>query len=345
VLHLVGDGVPAHRDGGFAEARFEAPRGVCWRGEELLVADTGNDAIRSADLATGEVTTLVEAFESSLPSGIAQDTEGEIAVALPGEGRVARLADGELRGLADEAGAGHPVDVVADGDGWLLADLEDARVQRIGSQGLEAVWKGSPLVEPTGLHRGADVTVADPGLGIAVELAGEGQAREVLGANAGPSAPSAVDREADQLVVADGGGHHLWRMSPEGDEAPARIRLTESPLSLAEHIRLDPIEMAPGGRLELSISYMLRDGDPPASVQGPTARGPVRGLASGEGPMREEGRIRVEMAGEVAASGNLRLRWSLTEEAIGHEAAWDLPIVVRPGAERRLRLALSTSPP
>lgn len=346
ILHLVGDGVPDHRDGSLDQARFEAPRGVCWRGEELLVADTGNDAIRAVDPGRGEVGTLLQAPEGSLPAGLAHDGD-ELFVALAGEGSLARLEDGELVRL-QAIEEGHPVDVALQRGSTVWADLTGARVHRLTPEASSStLWEGAPLVEPSGLLAEDTVLVADPGSGTVHELAmdGTGEPGQVLGAQAGLQSPAALDREAERIVVADGGGHHLWRLDPEDTEPPSRIRLTESPLSLAEHIRLDPIEMAPGARLELSISYMLTNDQGPEEVQAPTARGPMEDLTSREGPVREEGRIRTELTGRVAASGNLRIRWSLTPEDVGHEAAWDLPIVVRPGAEDRLRLALSTSPP
>jgi hypothetical protein len=349
ILHIVGDGVPGDRDGSLAEARFEAPRGVCWRGDELLVADTSNDAIRSVKLAADEVVTLARAPEGSLPGGLAS-VDGEILAALPGQGSLARLDGGELVPLGEpSADEDHPVDVVAWGDRWLVSEPQAAQLVVVDEDGRrEGIWEGQPLARPGGLVTDERVIVADPGAGSLVELDPEAErGRRLADPAAGLAAPSAVDREADRLVVADGGGHHLWRVDPEGGDDPTRMRLTEPPLALAEHIRLDPIEIAPAGRVELSIVYLARSDDPrlPADPQAPTVRGPVRGLAPEGAPDEEGGRLRVEMAGRVAASGNVRVRWNLTGEDVGHEAAWDLPIVVRPGADERLRLALSTSPP
>jgi len=345
ILHLVGDGVPDHRDGELSAARFHSPRSLCWRGEELLVADTGNDRIRSVDPVHGEVTTIAHAPEGSLPVGLTERPTGEVIVALPGEGQLARLEEDDLAVL-DECSAvvEHPVDLAQRGERLLVADLAGPSIEAIGPEGsADTLAEGGEIVEPLGVFADDRVLVADAGRGevLAFEAAGDGS----LGPSQGVQAPAALDREGERFVVADGGGHHLWRLLASGEASPARIRLTESPLSLAEHIRLDPVEMAPGGRLELSISYMLSGGTDPDEVQPPTARGPVVGLSSPEGPVRQEGRIRTEVTGQVAGSGNLRIRWSLTEGELGHEAAWDLPIVLRPGAGDRLRLALSTSPP
>lgn len=345
IIHLVGDGVPGQRDGPLDEARFDAPRGVAWRDEALLVADTGNDAIRRVDPTTGEVSTLLQTPRGSLPAGLAVHSDGPVLAALAGAGQVAGLEDGQLR---ERVELGHPVDVVHRGSQVFVADLEGSRLLEVTEGGsLEPLWEGGPFVEPTGLLAEERLAVADPVEGTIVELDRDGGTRELLAAGAGPESPMALDREAQRLVVADGGGHHLWRHEPGAGEPPARVRLTESPLSLAEHIRLDPIELAPEGRLELSVSYILTGASTPSAedVQLPTASGPVHDFHSREPLEREEGRIRAELEGHVAASGSLRIRWNLTGGEVGHEAAWDLPVVVRPGAEERLRLALSTSPP
>ena len=50
VMTVAGTGYPGHMDGGFAEAMFFLPSGLYVFGEELLVADTGNNMVRSLDL-------------------------------------------------------------------------------------------------------------------------------------------------------------------------------------------------------------------------------------------------------------------------------------------------------
>lgn len=58
-------GVVGFRDGLGPEAQFEAPYALCyWRGR-LLVADTGNHAIREIDLRSGAVRTV--AGDTGLP--------------------------------------------------------------------------------------------------------------------------------------------------------------------------------------------------------------------------------------------------------------------------------------
>lgn len=55
---VIGTGVPALRDGAFAGACLAHPHGLAFDGHTLLIADTGNHAVRAADLETRTVRTL-----------------------------------------------------------------------------------------------------------------------------------------------------------------------------------------------------------------------------------------------------------------------------------------------
>ena len=55
---FLGSGEAGLRDGSAAEARFWEPGGLSVANGRLYIADTNNHALRVADLATGEVTTL-----------------------------------------------------------------------------------------------------------------------------------------------------------------------------------------------------------------------------------------------------------------------------------------------
>lgn len=57
-LAVIGAGSPGHKDGPFAEARFDDPQGMALDGETLYVADRKNHAIRAADLKAGTVSTV-----------------------------------------------------------------------------------------------------------------------------------------------------------------------------------------------------------------------------------------------------------------------------------------------
>ncbi|XP_015116250.1 NHL repeat-containing protein 2 [Diachasma alloeum] len=58
VEHVIGGYSPGLKDGSFEMARFNAPQGVCHRGDSIYVADNENHAIRLIDLKSKSVTTL-----------------------------------------------------------------------------------------------------------------------------------------------------------------------------------------------------------------------------------------------------------------------------------------------
>ena len=59
LMTLAGTGKPGHADGPGARAQFFEPGGLSVAGHTLYVADTNNHAVRTIDLATGDVGTLV----------------------------------------------------------------------------------------------------------------------------------------------------------------------------------------------------------------------------------------------------------------------------------------------
>lgn len=161
---LVGDGVPGWVDG--LNGRLNAPLRVRYAGQPrpaLLVADTGNHAIRRFDLETGELTTLAgtgapgfggdggPAAEASLhtPSSAVIDASGALWIADSGNQRIRVVRDGRIDtafgdGTADFAGEGAPAasasfrwpaDVLpletADGPALFVADTQNGVVRRI----------------------------------------------------------------------------------------------------------------------------------------------------------------------------------------------------------------------
>jgi sugar lactone lactonase YvrE len=65
---LAGTGAPGKEDGGFKQAQFSEPGGLCLNpeGKLLVVADTNNHVIRVLDLEK-EVVTTVSKVEAKLP--------------------------------------------------------------------------------------------------------------------------------------------------------------------------------------------------------------------------------------------------------------------------------------
>ncbi|KAH7935434.1 hypothetical protein HPB52_007456 [Rhipicephalus sanguineus] len=71
VLQVVGGYEPGYQDGSITGALFSEPNGVHWRDPHfILVADTGNHAIREVDLENGTVSTLAGTGKQG------EDTEG-----------------------------------------------------------------------------------------------------------------------------------------------------------------------------------------------------------------------------------------------------------------------------
>jgi len=58
LLRTIGSGEPGLVDGGPDAARFQSPQGLAFAGDLLFVADTGNHALRSISLETGDVATI-----------------------------------------------------------------------------------------------------------------------------------------------------------------------------------------------------------------------------------------------------------------------------------------------
>ena len=102
VTTIAGGGVPGYADGPGASALFDTPSGIAVDASgTILVADTGNDAIRAID-AAGNVSTLPSSAAAGLsrPIGIAPSRSGEVYV-TDSRGRVVSLnTTGEVRALA-----------------------------------------------------------------------------------------------------------------------------------------------------------------------------------------------------------------------------------------------------
>jgi sugar lactone lactonase YvrE len=106
VTSLAGDGVPGFQDGPAALARFDTPGALLVDGYgALIVADTGNDALRVVD-PSGQVRTLIHtaaqdnAASFRRPISLAGTPDGYLYIGTLGRGRIFQLApSGEMRGL------------------------------------------------------------------------------------------------------------------------------------------------------------------------------------------------------------------------------------------------------
>ncbi len=200
-LRAFGSGERGLVDGAAQQARFCAPEGLALSSDELLVADTRNHALRSIDLASGAVSTLVgdgaPGFERSgeLSSASARlnsprdvlVVNGSITVAMAGahqlwtlersSGRLLPLAGdgaaGRTDGPAESARLAQPCALAPAGRNLLCADFESAalreydteqRVLRtlpIGSVSARLIGPRAVSAEPPDEHGHACAWVAD----------------------------------------------------------------------------------------------------------------------------------------------------------------------------------------
>ena len=122
-------GTAGFADGAAATARFRDPTGLLFDGGTLYVADTGNHVIRTIDLATLTVSTVIgtpatlgfagdggPAMQALLyqPQAIAKCPDGDLFIADTGNDRIRRVdATGAITtvlgdGIADSSGDGGP---------------------------------------------------------------------------------------------------------------------------------------------------------------------------------------------------------------------------------------------
>jgi hypothetical protein len=137
VSTLAGDGMAGFVDGPGPSARFDTPCGVAIDSAgTIVVADTGNDAVRAIDV-TGAVSTLQVSSVDGLsrPVGIAVDATREVFV-TDSRGRVVAMSAGTIRTIAGS--------IAGFGDG----SAEGARFR--GPTGIAAAEPGRLVVADTG---------------------------------------------------------------------------------------------------------------------------------------------------------------------------------------------------
>jgi DNA-binding beta-propeller fold protein YncE len=139
VKQIIGGDGTGYADGGFRDARLKQPQGLAVSGNNLYIADTGNGAIRRADLNEGSVTTIAGT--------------GEQGMGMPEAGPALEV---ELRSPWDLALYEGFLYIAMAGTHqiWRL-DLESSRIESYAGDGVEAIRDGarqrSWLAQPSGL--------------------------------------------------------------------------------------------------------------------------------------------------------------------------------------------------
>jgi DNA-binding beta-propeller fold protein YncE len=148
VLQVIGSGREGFADGPFATAGLRSPQGLAVdpAGRYLYIADTGNHAIRRADLESGAVVTLAgtgaqaRSYPPAAGFGPRTDLSSPWDLALAGDGLFIAMA------------GSHQI--------WVL-DLKSGQVRPVAGSGAEGTADGPP----------ADAELAQPS-GIAIDGAG-----------------------------------------------------------------------------------------------------------------------------------------------------------------------------
>lgn len=160
-LVRVWGGSPGFTDGLQEESSFRSPRGLHYTPDAILVADTGNHAVRRIDLRTGVVTTLAGTGRMApgrIEAGPALDTDlrspwdiaalqGMVLISMAGSHQLWLLADGNLgrfagdgnEGLIDgapgEASFAQPSGIDVAGTSLWIADAEASAIREISLTG------------------------------------------------------------------------------------------------------------------------------------------------------------------------------------------------------------------
>jgi sugar lactone lactonase YvrE len=239
----IGSGQPGLADGEAGQARLRFPRGLALAGppgrEQLLVADTGNHAVRSVELASGRVFTVAGTGRrggAAAAGGVARrvDLASPWDVAVGSGGLwVAMAGAHQLWWLGDAEG---PAPSGRRGDFGLGLGSAGAVATVVAGSGREACIDGDPataaFAQPSGVVVAPDgaVYVADSDSSTLRRFSGQrvttvaGGARSQLGDvdgvgdGAALQHPMGLAAEAGRLCVADTLNHKVKTVDPATGE-------------------------------------------------------------------------------------------------------------------------------
>ena len=268
---VAGTGVPGlDREGRATEVPLSHPAGIVVRGEQLLIADLGNRAVRAVDLARGTISTLAGGWQATrttkqdgffvapgrfLPSDLALAPDGTLLV-LDLEGRCVLTVDEETGEMAELEGSSNLVDT-----GSPAAD------QRIAARRSFAV-DGSGGSGGTGGSDGSWALLFAEGPAGRVTRLAPGGAEPTTLCEDGLAWPSAVAVGGDGAVhVVDAGRAVLARIAPGSARATVLYR-SDSPPSDGSERELQVLRKDPDPEVvtDPDVARAIRDSGHPWSV-------------------------------------------------------------------------------
>ncbi len=159
LIETIGNGTAAAKDGNFIAASFNRPQGLAFVGDNLYVADTGNNQIRRVNLKTKKVETIagtgkLEDFDGN--GGIANTTAisspwdltlvgKNLFIAMAGSHQIWRMdleknmiepyagtgQEARIDGKIGESAFAQPSGIISDGKHLLVADSESNIIRQI----------------------------------------------------------------------------------------------------------------------------------------------------------------------------------------------------------------------
>jgi thiol-disulfide isomerase/thioredoxin/sugar lactone lactonase YvrE len=140
----IGSGVRGFKDGDLKTAQFNNPRGMESLGKRIIVADTGNHALREVNLETGQVTTLAGTGKRGFSYNIFERFSAGLELASPWD--VAFIPDQRKTQFAVALAGTHQLG---------LYDVGTKKLTLLAGNGREDIVDGdakeSELAQPSGL--------------------------------------------------------------------------------------------------------------------------------------------------------------------------------------------------
>jgi sugar lactone lactonase YvrE len=233
LLDVIGSGQIGREDGGYDQAQFDHPQGMCLVGNTLYVADTENHLLRTVDLDAKTVSTLAgngKQGHFGAPGGMLQMTslnspwdvyalDGVLYIAMAGPHQIWSHKLGSMS-IQPYAGDGHedigngtlkdsklaqPSGIASDGKSLFVVDSEGSSVRKISTK------PGNDLDNPTGK---VETLAGTSNLPSGQSLFAFGDV-DGVGNKARLQHPLGIVFHDGKLLVADTYNHKLKTLDPE----------------------------------------------------------------------------------------------------------------------------------